>query len=226
MINGKLCLAAGLALGLGACANSPNPRTEAGVAIGAGTGAVIGAAIGESGGAAVLGGIVGATAGGLIGNYMDRQQRDFERQLEEERRLYGLEIERLRNENLLLSIPNEVSFDFNSAELKPSFVGALDDVALVLQDYPESYVQVLGHTDSIGSETYNLGLSQQRADNVADYLVARGVDPGRMESRGLGETSPRASNDTPEGRALNRRVELVISPPEGQAISMARDDLY
>ncbi len=212
------------AIGLSACATSPddpNAHAKKGAATGAALGAVAGAIIGyqkDHSGGALRGALVGAAAGGAIGagagHYMDLQQAEFERQLAEERRQHAVEIERLKNENLKITMNSEVSFDFNSAELKPAFLPTLDKVADILNRYPRTTIRVIGHTDSIGSAAYNQALSERRAQAVADYLDRRGVDPRRIRTEGRGEREPRASNDTEAGRQLNRRVEMLIIPNE------------
>lgn len=128
-----------------------------------------------------------------------------------------LKIQQLENETLKIDIASEVSFDFDSADLKPAFTPTLNKVADILQRYPKTVIHVVGHTDSVGSESYNQRLSEQRAQSVVDFLAARGVEPSRLYASGRGELEPRASNDTEAGRQLNRRVELFVKPIiEGQ----------
>lgn len=206
-----------VALFLSACAaNDPYRRTKTGAGVGAVAGAVLGHQIDDDVGAAV-GAAVGALAGGGVGNYMDRQQRAFEQALADEQQRNDLEIQRLRDGSLKLNIPSEVSFDFDSASVKPLFMPTLDKVADIVRQYDRTVVHVIGHTDSVGSDSYNLQLSQRRANNVADFLASRGVVPQRLRTEGRGERQPRASNADPQGRELNRRVELFIKPVvEGQ----------
>ena len=196
-------------LALVACANDPYQRTKAGAAIGAVTGAVIGHQL-DHGKGRYIGGAVGALAGGAIGNYLDRQQQAFDQALAEEQQRYGLEIQRLQDNTLKVAIPSEVSFDFDSASIKPAFYPTLDKVAGLLQQYNQSVVTVVGHTDSVGSDAYNLDLSRRRAESVGQYLASRGVSYGRLRTEGRGEREPRASNATEAGRQQNRRVELLI----------------
>jgi outer membrane protein OmpA-like peptidoglycan-associated protein len=202
---------------LSACAaNDPYRRTKTGAGVGAVAGAVLGHQIDDDLGAAI-GAAVGALAGGGVGNYMDRQQRAFEQALADERQRNNLEIQRLRDGSLKLDIPSEVSFDFDSASIKPIFTPTLDKVGNILRQYDRTVVHVIGHTDSVGSDSYNLQLSQRRANNVADFLASQGVVPQRLRTEGRGERQPRASNADPQGRELNRRVELFIKPiVEGQ----------
>lgn len=186
-----------------------------GAAVGAAAGAVIGYQSGRGSGAlrgALIGGAAGGALGAGVGRYMDQQQAEFERQLAAERRAHQVEIERLQNENLKITMNNEVSFDFNSATIKPAFHQTLNKVADILKRYNRSLVRVVGHTDNIGSSSYNQQLSQRRADAVAWYLEDRGVAATRIASTGRGESEPRATNNTEAGRQLNRRVDIFIIP--------------
>jgi len=197
-----------LALGVGGCETmQENPRTTAGAAIGAVAGAVIGHQISHGKGAYV-GAALGALAGGAIGNYMDRQQRELEQQLARERAARQIEIQRMQDESLKLTLDSQVSFDFDSARINPGFADSLDRLAEVIRKYDKTVVHVVGHTDSIGSEEYNQRLSERRARAVGDYLASRGVDPARIHTEGRGEREPRATNATEAGRQLNRRVEI------------------
>lgn len=202
-----------LALTLAACAaDDPNRRAKTGAAVGAIAGAVIGSQVSGGPKGALAGAVIGGVAGGATGNYMDEQQRAFEAELAEEQRRNDLEIQRLQDESLKIDVSSEVSFDFNSASLKPAFMTTLDKVAGILSRYPKTTVTVIGHTDSVGSETYNQELSERRARSVVVYLGDHGVDPVRLSAVGRGETQPRASNDTEAGRQLNRRVEILVRP--------------
>jgi len=205
------------AIVLAGCAqDDPNRRTKTGAAVGAIAGAVLGHQLDGSSGKWV-GAAVGALAGGAVGNYMDRQQGDFEQSLADERSANQLEIERLKDDTLKLTVDSEVSFDFNRAEVKPAFSGSLDKLADVLIKYNRTVVHVVGHTDSVGSDSYNQQLSERRAQSVGDYLVSRGVPRDRMRTEGRGEREPRATNATEAGRQLNRRVEIFVKPiVEGQ----------
>jgi outer membrane protein OmpA-like peptidoglycan-associated protein len=197
---------------LGGCAaDDPYQRTKGGAAIGAVSGAVIGALAGDGKGA-LIGAAVGALAGGAVGNYMDNQQREFEAALAEEQRRNALEIERLKDETLKLSLNSEVSFDVDRARTKPAFEPTLDKLGDVLVRYNRTVVHVVGHTDSDGSDSYNLDLSQRRADAVAGYLQRRGVPADRVRTEGRGEREPRATNATQAGKQLNRRVEIYVKP--------------
>ncbi len=200
-------------LALGACAaDDPNRRAKTGAAVGAIAGAIIGHQISGGKKGAIAGAAVGAIAGGAVGNYMDEQQRAFEAALAEERRRNELEIQRLRDDSLKIDVSSEVSFDFDSATLKPAFLPTLDKVADILARYPKTTVTIVGHTDNIGSEAYNQQLSERRARSVMNYLIDRGIAPQRLSAVGRGETQPRATNATEAGRQLNRRVEILIRP--------------
>ncbi len=199
--------------------SDPNRHTKENAAAGAAIGALAGAIIGYQGdhsGGALRGALVGAAAGGALGAgtgiYMDKQQAEFERQLASERQAHQIEVERLKNENLKITMNSEVSFDFNSSALKPAFTRTLQKVADILQRYPRTTIRIIGHTDNVGSAAYNQRLSEDRANSVAWSLEDAGVDPQRVSIEGRGESQPRASNDTEAGRQLNRRVEMLIIP--------------
>ena len=200
----------------GCATDDPNRRAKTGAAIGAVAGAIIGHQIdGKSG--RYVGAALGALAGGGAGHYMDNQQRDFEQAMLDEQRNNQLEIERLRDDTLKLSLDSEVSFDFGKSDIKPAFRPSLDKLANLLLKYDRTVVHVVGHTDSIGSESYNQGLSERRAMAVGDYLASYGVPRQRLRTEGRGETEPREDNATEAGRQLNRRVEVFVKPVvEGQ----------
>lgn len=202
----------GLAIAVGGCASDdPHQNAKIGAAVGAVTGAVVGHQIDDSSGKWV-GAAVGALAGAAVGNYMDEQEREFEQTLQREREANEMEIERLRDETLKLTMDSEVSFDFARAEIKPAFEPSLDKLAALIVKYDRTVVHIVGHTDSIGSEAYNQELSQRRADAVSDYLVDDGVPRERLRTEGRGEREPRAINETEAGRQLNRRVEVFVKP--------------
>ncbi|WP_341209234.1 OmpA family protein [uncultured Sphingomonas sp.] len=155
----------------------------------------------------IVGAGLGGIAGAGIGAYMDKQERE----LRERTRGTDVEVTR-QGDDLLLNIPSGINFAYNSANVQPQFRATLDKVAGVLADYKETYVDVYGHTDSTGSDSYNQDLSERRARSVADYLSSHGVQDARIATRGFGETQPIASNETEAGRAENRRVEIKIVP--------------
>jgi outer membrane protein OmpA-like peptidoglycan-associated protein len=214
----KIVLVSLIAAALSGCAaDDPNQKTKTGAAIGAAAGALLGYAVDDGAGGVLAGAAVGARAGGGVGHYMDKQQQEMEAALADERARNELKIQQLENETLKIDIASEVSFDFDSASLKSAFTPTLNKVADILQRYPNTIIHVVGYTDSVGSESYNMKLSERRAQSVVDYLSSRGVSSSRLYAIGKGESDPRATNDTEAGRQLNRRVELFVKPViEGQ----------
>ena len=155
----------------------------------------------------IIGAGIGGIAGAGIGAYMDKQERDLRA------RTAGTDVQVVRQgDDLILNIPSGINFAYNSATVEPQFQRTLDQVSQVLGQYDRTYIDIYGHTDSTGSDSYNQGLSERRADSVAAYLESRGVRGARIGTRGFGETQPIASNDTEQGRAANRRVEIKIVP--------------
>ena len=202
-------------LALGACVTDPNTgqstisRAGGGAAAGAGAGALLGALLGGRNNRAevLIGTGIGAIAGGAIGGYMDKQERELRARTAGS----GIEVER-QGDEINLKLPSGISFDFNSATVKPEFRPVLDQVAQTLASYQSTFVDVSGHTDSVGTVAVNQRLSEQRAQSVADYLSYQGVARPRIATRGFGKSMPIASNDTEDGRAQNRRVEIKLSP--------------
>jgi outer membrane protein OmpA-like peptidoglycan-associated protein len=157
--------------------------------------------------AKIVGAGIGGIAGAGIGAYMDKQERDLRA------RTAGTDVQVIRQgDDLILNIPSGINFAYNSAAVEPQFRRTLDQVGQVLGQYDRTYIDIYGHTDSTGSEAYNQDLSERRAGSVADYLETRGVRGARIGTRGFGELQPIASNDTEQGRAVNRRVEIKIVP--------------
>jgi len=204
------------ALVVGCATDDPNRKAKTGAAIGAVAGAVLGHQLdGDSG--RYVGAAVGALAGGGVGYYMDNQEKEFNQAMADERQQNAIEIERMRDDTLKLSLDSEVSFDFDRAEIKPAFRPSLDKLGDLLIKYNRTIVHVVGHTDSRGPDAYNRDLSLRRADSVVGYLASRGVPGDRLRAEGRGESEPRATNDTEAGRQLNRRVEVYVKPVvEGQ----------
>jgi outer membrane protein OmpA-like peptidoglycan-associated protein len=186
-------------------------KTTKGAAAGAGIGALAGILSGNDSKqrkkkALVLAG-VGALAGGAVGNYMDRQESRLRAELQ------GTGVSVTRNgDEIILNMPGNVTFPTDSADINASFFPVLTSVSKVLREFDKTVVDVGGHTDSTGSDSYNMSLSQRRAQSVTGYLSAQGIGGNRFVTQGYGETQPIASNDTPEGRAQNRRVEIVLAP--------------
>lgn len=198
-----------LLLSCSAVKNANN--AQKGGAIGAAGGAVIGGVIGNNVGkgntvlGAIIGAAVGGAAGGYIGSRMDRQAERIEQELP------GAEVQRVgEGINVTFTQDAGVFFDTNKADVKGTSAETLDKLAGIFKEYPKSNILVEGHTDSAGSEEYNLALSQRRAESVTKYLVAQGINPSRFSTKWYGETQPRATNETSEGKAKNRRVELAI----------------
>lgn len=212
-------LALGLSIAAGCTTIDPytgeekTSKTAKGAAIGAVAGAVIGIASGDSARErrerALIGAGIGGLSGAAIGNYMDRQEAELRRRLEGT----GVSVTR-HGDNITLNMPGNVTFATDSAALDSGFFEVLDSVALVLDEYNQTLIEVAGHTDSTGPESYNQRLSEQRAQAVGRYLGSQGVDQRRLIVRGYGESYPIASNDTASGRQQNRRVELTLVPIE------------
>lgn len=184
-------------------------NTAIGAANGAAAGAVGGVIVGGSNKrkAALIGAGIGTVVGGGVGFYMDQQEKKLRQQLQ------GTGVQVVRDgDNIILNMPGNITFDTDSSVVKADFMDVLHSVSLVLDEYEKTYVDVMGHTDSTGSDSYNLQLSQNRAQAVASVLTSKGVEPVRLVVRGFGEQYPIASNDTPSGRAQNRRVEIALSP--------------
>ena len=200
---------------LGACTNpaslsetDPNARAKQGALLGGVIGAGVGALVGtNTPQAAMAGAAVGAVAGGLIGRDLDKQAAELRNQLAND----GITVTNT-GESLVVSLPQDITFDTDSSTVRSSLRSDLGRVAENLLRYPDSSVQVIGHTDNEGEAAYNLGLSERRASAVADVLQAGGVTFDRIRTTGRGEEQPLASNLTPEGRAQNRRVEIVVIP--------------
>ncbi len=214
----KLVLVTAMATMLSACAtDDPNQKAKVGAAVGAVAGAVLGHSIKNDKGGVIIGAAAGAAAGAGIGHYMDKQQQEMEAALAEEQAQHEIEVQRLQDETLKIDISSEISFDFGSAALKPAFIPTLQKVTDILARYPKTVIHVVGHTDSVGSESYNMDLSVRRAQSVVNYFSGQGIAQNRLVAAGRGESEPRASNDTEAGRQLNRRVELYVKPIiEGQ----------
>lgn len=150
---------------------------------------------------------VGAVAGGAVGNYMDRQEAKLRHQLEGS----GVRVVR-EGDNITLVMPGNITFDTGRIDIKANFTNVLDSVVLVVNEFDKTVLEVAGHTDSVGSDSANLSLSEGRASSVANYLRGKGVKPERLTTIGYGETRPVADNSTDAGREQNRRVELTLLP--------------
>lgn len=214
MTRSPFILGAIAALTLSACTD---PATLGGAgersntATGVGIGALVGGAIGaltadNTGKGAAIGAVVGAAAGGAIGYQLDQQAAEMRATLDDDIQV------RRENDRLVVTLPQDITFDTDSSYVRPSLQTELNKVAASLVKYPQSNVQVIGHTDNEGDAAYNYGLSQRRAQSVSSILQDGGVGAGRIVTAGRGEDQPIASNLTPEGRAQNRRVEIIVVP--------------
>ncbi len=209
-------------LAAGCSTMKENKKTTIGAVTGAVVGAGVGYAIGGGTGAGV-GTAVGALAGGTIGYMFDKQEKEFKQALadseaasiQREQRIVD-ESKQREQEVLVLTFKSDFFFDVDSAVLKPGGYKDIDRAAVILNRYPETSLRVEGHTDSTGSEDYNLKLSEKRANAVKNELVAQNLDAARIQTIGFGESKPVADNNVESGRQLNRRVEIVIVPPSEQ----------
>jgi outer membrane protein OmpA-like peptidoglycan-associated protein len=184
-------------------------NTQKGAGIGAGAGALIGAIIGNNtklgtAGGALIGAAVGGGTGAIIGNKMDKQARQINEALP------GAEVERVGEGIRLVLKEDAIRFDTSKASLTPAAKTNLDKLLPVFNEYADTDIEIFGYTDSTGSAEFNLTLSQKRAASVKDYLVLKGLNGTRFKTTGLGIADPIATNDTPEGRSQNRRVEFAI----------------
>ena len=190
--------------------NDPN-RTGRGALIGAGIGAVVGLLSGsdatERRQRAMVGAGLGGLAGAGVGAYQDRQEAELRRQTAGT----GVQVER-EGDVIQLNLPDGVTFDFNKTNVKSQFYPALNAIASTIDQYDQTIVEVNGHTDNVGSLAANQKVSDERARSVGDYLIGQGVQPVRIEMHGYNYQYPVASNDTEQGRALNRRVEIRLIP--------------
>ena len=185
-------------------------KAASGSAIGALAGALIGVASSskkDRGKGALIGAAAGAALGGGIGYYMDVQEAKLRQQL----RGTGVSVTRDGN-NIILNMPNNVTFDTNSTSLKPAGINTLSGVAMIMKEYEKTMVNIIGYTDSTGKRAYNMQLSERRAQSVASNLMMQGVSASRLRTYGAGPDNPIASNNTESGRAQNRRVEITLSP--------------
>ncbi|MBC9249751.1 cell envelope biogenesis protein OmpA [Pseudomonas alcaligenes] len=218
----RLVIAATLAALMTGCA-SQNPydnQSSGGMSktakyggLGALAGAVAGAAINHDnrGKGALIGAAVAGAAGAGYGYYVDKQEAELRRSMEGT----GVQVER-QGDTIQLVMPGNITFATDSADIASSFYTPLNNLASSFRQYNQNSIEVVGHTDSTGSHQYNMSLSQRRAQSVANYLSAQGVDASRLSSRGVGPDQPIASNATADGRAQNRRVEVTLRPLPNQ----------
>ncbi|UUY06545.1 OmpA family protein [Pseudomonas sp. J452] len=222
----RLVLAATLAALMTGCAsqnpydNQGSQQSSGGMSktakyggLGALAGAVAGAAINHDnrGKGALIGAAVAGAAGAGYGYYADKQEAELRRSMEGT----GVQVER-QGDNIQLIMPGNITFATDSADIASNFYNPLNNLANSFRQYDQNSIEIIGHTDSTGSHAYNMGLSQRRAQSVANYLLAQGVNAGRVSTRGAGPDQPIASNATEEGRSQNRRVEINLRPLPGQ----------
>ena len=214
----KIAFAAMAATFLAGCSTDPytGERKISNTAVGATAGALLGTAtglvIGKTTSAStrksrLIGAGLGALAGGGVGLYMDHQESRLRARLQGT----GVSVTRV-GDDIILNMPSNITFDTDQSAIKPQFFETLNSVAIVLQEFNRTLVDVTGHTDSTGTPQHNQRLSEARAGSVAEYLIAQGNNPNRFQAIGMGQNDPIASNTTPEGRAQNRRVEIKIVP--------------
>lgn len=186
-------------------------KTQKGAAIGTAGGAAAGAVIGRAAGNTALGAIVGAAVGGVtgavIGRKMDKQAEEIEKKVP------GAKVERV-GEGIVVDFTEKILFAYDKSDLTTTAMDNLGKLVQILKDYPDTNIEIQGHTDSKGSDDYNMRLSQRRANEVSSYLRTKGVSASRLVTKGYGETAPVADNGTDEGRAQNRRVTFLITANE------------
>lgn len=187
-------------------------KTQRGAGIGAAAGAIIGGVLGNNIGkggntalGAVIGGVVGGVAGGVIGNKMDKQAREIDQAIP------GADVERVGEGIKLVLNENAVRFDTSKSTLTATAKGNLDKLVTVFNQYPDTDIVIFGYTDSTGKVEFNQTLSEQRAASVRAYLTSKGIAANRFTTKGMGIADPIATNDTPDGRSQNRRVEFAIT---------------
>lgn len=199
-------VAALMLVGASACSTFRN-KEETGVVVGAAAGAAAGGAVGRANGStakgAIIGAIVGGTAGGIIGHQMDQQAKKLQQNIP------GAVVERV-GEGIQVTFQSGLLFDFDSDNVRAEAAQNLRNLAASLDEYPNTDLLIVGHTDAVGTSGYNEELSERRAQSTAQYLSSVGVSPSRLKTAGRGETEPVASNDTEAGRQQNRRVEIAI----------------
>jgi outer membrane protein OmpA-like peptidoglycan-associated protein len=183
-------------------------KSVKGGAIGTAAGGAAGAVIGRVSGNTAMGAVIGATVGGvtgaIIGNQMDKQAAEIKKEIP------GVAVQRV-GEGIVIEFTSDVLFAFDAANLKPAARDNLDKLVIILNKYPDTNIEIHGHTDSKGAEAYNQTLSERRTNTVSSYLVNKSIDNQRLTSIGYGETQPKYSNETADGRSRNRRVEFAIT---------------
>jgi outer membrane protein OmpA-like peptidoglycan-associated protein len=208
-------LIAGLTVGLNSCAT----KTQTGAIVGAAGGAVVGGLIGHAAGSTAVGAIIGAAAGGIVGSIigaeMDKQAKELKQNIP------GATVERV-GEGITVTFASGLLYDFDSDVVRADAGSNLRSLASSLHSYPGTDLLIVGHTDQVGTSTYNQSLSERRAAAAADYLVSQGVARSRVQTRGMGETEPIDTNETEAGRARNRRVEVAIFASDAHKAEVAK----
>ncbi|HTD94788.1 MAG TPA: OmpA family protein [Chitinophagaceae bacterium] len=198
-----------LAILMSSCKNMN--KTQKGAAIGTAGGAAVGAVIGKVAGNTALGAILGATVGGVtgavIGKKMDKQAEEIKNEVP------GAKVERV-GEGIVVEFNSQILFGFDKSDLSAEAKTNLNDLVTILNKYPDTNIEIQGHTDNQGTDDYNEKLSDRRASAVSSYLRSNGITSGRVTTKGYGESAPKYSNDTDDGRAKNRRVEFLITANE------------
>lgn len=205
LVKPTIILTAG-AFTLAACTDDPD-KTKKGAAIGAAAGLISGVLTGDDSNGKIKRTIAGAAIGAAIGNELDKQEEELRADLGDS----GAVITNT-GDRLIVTLPEAITFDTDSSSVRPSLAGSLVQLASSLNKYPNTNVDVIGHTDNVGDASYNQGLSNRRAQAVSTILANNGVSGNRLRAYGRGENQPVASNDTSTGRAANRRVEVIITP--------------
>jgi outer membrane protein OmpA-like peptidoglycan-associated protein len=186
-------------------------KTQKGAAIGGASGAVVGGVIGKAAGNTALGAIIGATVGGVtgavIGRKMDKQAEEIKNEVP------GAKVERV-GEGIVVEFNNQVLFGFDRSDLGDQAKTSLNELITILNKYPDTNIEIQGHTDNSGTESYNQGLSERRASAVAAYLRSNGITSSRVTTKGFGESAPKYTNDNESGQAQNRRVDFLITANE------------
>jgi outer membrane protein OmpA-like peptidoglycan-associated protein len=208
-IKNLLIAAASVAVIASGCKNMN--KSQKGAAIGTAGGAAMGAVIGKAAGNTALGAIIGATVGGVtgavIGRKMDKQAEEIKKEVP------GAKVERV-GEGIVVEFSNAVLFGFDQSALSGNAESTLNDLITILNKYRDTDLEIQGHTDNTGADSYNQGLSERRATSVADYLRSHGISSRRIKTVGFGETAPKYNNETESGRGQNRRVEFLITANE------------
>jgi outer membrane protein OmpA-like peptidoglycan-associated protein len=211
-----MILSASLLLSGCATMNKTQQGALIGVVAGGALGAAIGHATGNTAAGAAIGVAVGGATGAVIGRRMDKQAEELKNSVPDAK------VERV-GEGIVVEFNNSVLFGFDQSALSTPAIANLNQLQMVLTNYPDTNLEIQGHTDAQGSESYNLTLSEKRAKAVADYLISRGINASRITIKPMGESVPKYSNETSEGRSQNRRVEFVITANEKMKADAARE---